>query len=89
MSGNQPKNKVYLKFELIRVHVGVRTYTKQEPHTDSHKKKKNKSHTQLKQKAQEEQSRSKLNKKKKKEKQLDKIEGRRLGEWPTTWENNQ
>ena len=57
--------------------------------TKKQKKKKNESHTQLKQKAQEEQSRSKLNKKKKKEKQLDKIEGRRLGEWPTTWENNQ
>ena len=72
----------------------TKTHTKQlnNSHTlilKKKKKKKNVSHTQLKQKAQEEQSRSKLNKKKKKEKQLDKIEGRRLGEWPTTWENNQ
>ena len=54
--------------------------------------------TQLKQKAQEEQYRSKLKKKQKKQKKkkkkkkvkrLDKTEGGRLGEWPTTWENNQ
>ena len=66
---------------------------KQEPHTHTtktHTKQVNKSHTYTtKTEGTRREVRSKLKKKKKKEKRLDKTKGGRLGEWPTTRENNQ